>query len=138
MLPCGVTKPAASELPNATPSTALSFRAMEPASAVTSPSLTTSKGTPFQAVCRSKKRRRMLVSNWCWGAARQVGGGAPQGIVDAVVVILRIALHGGVPGHLVAENDFAFDDGGALAVAGAQVEADAAAIQVASEGGGGF
>src|ERR1017187_2675010 len=65
--------------------------------------------------------------------ARQVGGGAVQGIVDAVVVILRVALHGGVPGDLVAEDDLAIDDGGALAVAGAQVEADAAAIQVASE-----
>ena len=67
-----------------------------------------------------------------------MGGGALQGIVDAVVVILRVALHGGVPGDLVAEDDFAIDDGGALAVAGAQVEADAAAIQVTAEGSGGF
>src|ERR1035438_7524963 len=49
MLPCGVTKPAARLEPIATPSTALSLSAMEPASAVTSPSFTTSKGMPPQA-----------------------------------------------------------------------------------------
>src|ERR1017187_9941125 len=70
--------------------------------------------------------------------ARQMGGGPLQRIVHTVVVILGVALHGGVPGDLVAEDDFAFDDGGALAVAGAQVEADAAAIQVTAERRGGF
>ena len=70
--------------------------------------------------------------------ARQVGGGALQGIVDAVVVILRVALYGRVPGDFIAEDDFAIDDGGALAVAGAEVEADAAAIQMTAEGSGGL
>ena len=70
--------------------------------------------------------------------ARQVRGGALQGIVDAVEVILRVGLRAGVPGHLVAEDHLAIDDGGALAVAGAQVEADAAAIQVAAQRRGGF
>jgi hypothetical protein len=146
----------------AMPSTALSPSAMDPASAVTSPSFTTSKGMPPQAACSSKNRRRTRLSNspaarrgrasprapryghvHARGAAadgvdaRQVGGGAPQRIVDAVEVILRIGLRAGVPGHLIAEDHLAIGDGGALAVAGAQVEADAAAIQVAAERRGG-
>ena len=70
--------------------------------------------------------------------ARQVRGGALQRIVDAVEVILRVALYRGVPGDLVAEDHLAVDDRGALAVAGAEVEADAAAFQMAAEGRGGF
>ena len=54
----------------AMPSTALSSSAIEPASAVTSPSLTTSNGMPFQAACRSKKRRRMRLSNASLAARR--------------------------------------------------------------------
>ncbi len=70
--------------------------------------------------------------------ARQMGGGALQRIVDAVVVILRVALYRRIPGNLIAEDDLAIDDGGAFAVAGAQVEADAAAFQVAAQRRGGF
>ena len=70
MLPCGVTKPAASELPKATPSTAESLSAIDPASAVTSPSFTTSNGMPFHALCKSKKSGRMRVSNAACGTAR--------------------------------------------------------------------
>ena len=70
--------------------------------------------------------------------ARQVRGGAPQRIVDAVEVVLRVGLRARAPRHLVAEDDFAVDHGGALAVAGAEVEADAAALQMAAQRRGGF
>jgi hypothetical protein len=70
--------------------------------------------------------------------ARQVGGSALQGIVDAVVVILRITLYGWVPRDFVAEDDPAIDDRGALAIAGSEVEADAAAVQMTAKGSGGF
>ena len=164
MLPCGVTKPAARLLPMATPSTALSLSAMEPASAVTSPSFTTSNGMPPQAFCRSKKRRRMRVSN-CVAAARRGRASrralrwrrtrprrcrrwhrrAADGRRRAAAnrgrrrsdTADRLCTRG-VPRHFVAEDDLAIDHGGAFAVAGAEVEADAAALQMAAERRGGF
>ena len=96
--------------------------AIEPASAVTSPSLTTSNGTPPHSLLRSKKMRRMrdleivgrhaaeerghahfVVHINARGAAadgvhaRQVRGGALQRVVDAVEVILRVALEIRIP-----------------------------------------
>ena len=70
--------------------------------------------------------------------ARQLRGGAADGVQDALVVVVRIALVARVPDHLLAEDGFAVDHGAGLAVAGAQVEADAAAVQVAPERHGGF
>src|SRR5476649_2228534 len=70
--------------------------------------------------------------------AGKFGGGALQRIVHTIEVILRIRLHSRVPADLFAEDHFAIHDGGALAIAGAQIEADTAAIQVAAEGRGGF
>src|SRR5947209_8759403 len=75
MAPCGVTNPAARLLPMAMPRTPLSSSAMEPASAVTSPSFTTSNGTPPQAACRSKNRRRR--GGFLFG-----GGGIECHVVD--------------------------------------------------------
>ena len=69
--------------------------------------------------------------------AGQVGGGAAEGVKDAVEVVLRVGLEVGVPDGFVAEDDGAVDDGGDFAVAAAEVEADAAAVEVASEGAGG-
>ena len=60
-------------------------------------------------------------------------GGAAQGIVNAVEVVLRIGLYARVPAHFFAEDHFAVDDGGAFAIARAQVETDAAAVQVAAQ-----
>ncbi len=42
----------------------------------------------------------------------------------------------GIPQDLLAEDDLAVDHGGGFAVAGAQVEADPAAAQVAADGDG--
>ena len=67
-----------------------------------------------------------------------MGGGALQGVVDALVMILRITFDGGSPRDFVAEDHFAIDHGGALAVAGAEIEADPAAIQMAAERSGGL
>jgi hypothetical protein len=65
--------------------------------------------------------------------ARQMGGGAAQRIVDAVEVVLRVGLRARVPATSSLKTTFAVDHGGALAVARAQVEADAAAVQVAAQ-----
>ena len=70
--------------------------------------------------------------------ARQVRRRALQRIVDAVEVILGIGLAAGVPGHFLAEDHFAVDDGRGLAVARAQIEADAAAFEMPAERGDGF
>ena len=70
--------------------------------------------------------------------ARQVLRRAAQRCLDAVVVILRIALKIRVPRHLLGEDDAPVDDCGALAIRAAEVEADAAAIQVAAQRHGGF
>ena len=56
-----------------------------------------------------------------------------QGLVDLPEVPCRIRLPARIPGALFAELDHAVDDRGDLAVAGAQVEPDAAAIQVAAQ-----
>ena len=69
--------------------------------------------------------------------AREVGGGAGEGVADAVEVVLRIGLEVGVPGDFFGEDDFAIDDGGGFAIGAAEVEADAAAVEVTTEGGGG-
>ena len=163
MAPCGVTNPAARLLPMAMPSTAFSPAPSSRPARVTSPSLTTSNGMPPHASRSSKNRRRTRLSNSSRGTraverphphlvvhvhargaaadgihARQVRGGPPQRIVDAVEMILRIGLRAGVPRHLVAEDHLAIGHGGALAVARAQVEADAEAIQVPAQRRGGL
>jgi hypothetical protein len=57
-------------------------------------------------------------------------GGLLQRVHDAVEVILRIRLVVGIPFRLVAEHDAAVDDGGGLAIAAAEVEADPAPVQM--------
>src|SRR6185436_8094774 len=59
-------------------------------------------------------------------------------VVDAVEVILRVGLLAGAPRHLIAEDDLAVDHRGALTIAGAEIEADPAAFEMAAERGGGF
>ena len=66
--------------------------------------------------------------------ARQVGGRAPQRVVDPVEVVPGVLLEVRVPDHLVGEDDLAVDDRRALAVGAAEVEADATAVEVAAEG----
>ena len=69
---------------------------------------------------------------------RQVGGGPPQGVHDLVDVPLRVGLVHRVPEDLLAEHDLAVDHGGGLAVAGTEVEADPAAVEVAAQRDGGL
>ncbi len=69
---------------------------------------------------------------------RQMRGRAPQRIVDAVEVVLRVGLRAGIPRHFLAEDHLAIRHRRALAVAGAQVEADPVAVQVPAQRRGGF
>ena len=66
--------------------------------------------------------------------AREVGRRPPERVVDALEVVPGVLLEVGVPDHLVREHHLAVDHGGALAVGAAEVEADPAAVEVASEG----
>ena len=51
--------------------------------------------------------------------------------MDALEVVGGVLLEVRVPGDLLGEHDLAVDEGGGLAVAAAEVEADAAAVEVA-------
>ncbi len=62
----------------------------------------------------------------------QVGGGPLQAVVDHPVVVVGIGLRAGRPGDLLAPDRPAVDDGRDLVVAGAEVEADAAAVEMAA------
>src|SRR5690349_19795551 len=64
-------------------------------------------------------------------------GGFFQGIHDAVKMVFGIGLEIRIPNSLFAEDDFSVDNGGGFSVAAAEIEADAAAIEMASECGGG-
>ena len=70
--------------------------------------------------------------------ARQMRGGTFQRVVDAVVMVLRVALEIRVPGDLLGEDHLAVDDRGALAVGAAEIEPDPAAVEVAAERDGRF
>ncbi len=63
--------------------------------------------------------------------AGEVGGGPAEALVDHAVVIIGIGLGRGRPGDLLAPDRLAVDDRGDLVVAGAEVEADAEAADVA-------
>ena len=65
---------------------------------------------------------------------RQVRCGAFQRVMDALDVIVRIALEIRIPSDFFGEDHLAVDQRGAFAVGTAEVEADAAAIEIASEG----
>src|SRR6266542_1623532 len=64
--------------------------------------------------------------------SRQVLGGAADRIVDAVEVILRVAVEFGLPYHLAREDFLSIDHGGNFAIAAPRIEADAVALEVAS------
>src|SRR5579871_1343320 len=53
-------------------------------------------------------------------------------------MVLRIGLPAGIPGYFLAEDHFAIDQRRALSIAGAQIEADPAAVQVPSQRCHGF
>ena len=67
-----------------------------------------------------------------------MGGGALQRILDAVPVIVPVGFLDWRPGDFFGENGLAIDHRGAFAVAAAEIEADTAAVPVASDGNGGF
>ena len=67
---------------------------------------------------------------------RQVCRRFLQRIHDALEMILRVRLKIRVPARLLAENHFAINHGGGLAVAAPQIKSNPAAIQVPSERGG--
>src|SRR5687767_13879719 len=65
-------------------------------------------------------------------------GGAFENFVDLVVMPLRIFFRNRVPDDFLAENRFTIEDGRNFAITAAEIEADAGAVQVTSERGGGF
>ena len=65
--------------------------------------------------------------------ARQVRGRLVQRVHDPVEVVLRVRLVVRIPHRLVAEDDPAVDDRRDLAIAAAEIEADAAALEMAAE-----
>ena len=156
MWPSLSRKPAASLEPMATPRTPGSPSESMPARAVTSPSLMTSKGTPhssasavedapdlgLEEVRRHGPEERGdpdLVADDDPGRraadgvdAREVGGGLLQAVLDHAVVVVGIGLRRRGPGDLLAPDRPAVDDGRDLVVAGAEVEADAAAVEMAA------
>ncbi len=67
----GVTYPAASLDPMAIPSSPPVPVAIAPASAVTSPSFTTTNGMPFHSACSSRKSPRTRASNAAGGTERK-------------------------------------------------------------------
>ncbi len=64
-------------------------------------------------------------------------GGFPQRIHDAVELILRVGLRIRIPNDFLAENHFSINDGGRLAIAAAQIEANPATVQVTAQRRGG-
>src|SRR5262249_15850382 len=62
--------------------------------------------------------------------SRQVRRRAADRVVDAVEMILRIALYRGTPCHFLAEHYFAVHHRRALAIASAQVKPDAATLHI--------
>ena len=68
-----------------------------------------------------------------------MAGGEIQRVTDTGEVIGRVGLEVGIPLHFLGEDYLAVDEGGALPIGAAEIEADAAAFQVAAEGqmGGG-
>ncbi len=64
---------------------------------------------------------------------RQPGGGLVKPGHDLMVMVGRVGLVPGVPGDLLAEDGLPIHDGAHLAVARAEVEPDAAAVQVTAE-----
>ena len=71
--------------------------------------------------------------------ARQMAGGEIQRVTDTGEVIGRVGLEVGIPLHFLGVDYLAVDESSALAIGAAEIEADAAAFQVAAEGqmGGG-
>ena len=61
-----------------------------------------------------------------------------QRIVDAIVMVLRVALEIWIPGDFLAEDHVAVDHSGGFAVGSAEIETDPAAIEMAAEGHGRF
>ena len=64
---------------------------------------------------------------------RQMGRGLLQRVHDAVEVILRIRLVIRIPDRLVAEDDRPVDERRDLAIAAAEIEADAATVKMTAE-----
>ena len=65
--------------------------------------------------------------------ARQVLGGALEGITNSFKVIIRVTLKVGIPSDFFGKNDFAVNDCGGLAIAAAEIKPDAAAVQMPTE-----
>ena len=65
---------------------------------------------------------------------RKVRGGAFQRIVDALDVIVRIALEIRIPDDFLGKHHLAIDQRGAFSIGPAEIEADAAAFEIAAEG----
>ena len=140
------------------PSTPFFSSAIEPASAVTSPSFTTSNGMSFHSRFTSRNKSFTRASKRSAGTprkreaaftrllhvdarrtaadgihTRQMGRRLLQRIHDAVEVILRVGMKIRIPNRLLAEHDLAINDRRRLAVAAAQIKADAAAVKVAAQ-----
>ncbi len=138
------------------PRTPVSSRDMAPARAVTSPSLATSSGTAnsspsllksvlhfavaFLRDSSEQGRHAGLVVHVDSGSAAadgvdagHLGGGCGEGCSDLGVVVGGIGLPHRGPDHLFGEDGLAVHDGGDLTVRGAEVEADAASVEMAPE-----
>ena len=63
---------------------------------------------------------------------RHVGSGAMEGCGDIVVMVARAFPVFRIPRGFLGENGLAIDDGGNLEIAGSEIEADAAAFQMAA------
>ena len=66
--------------------------------------------------------------------ARQVRGGNLQGVADALEMVSGVRLEIGIPFYFLRKDDLAVDDGRALPVGAAEVEANAASSEVTTQG----
>ncbi len=138
----------------AIPSTALSLRDIEPARAVTSPSLATWKGTPH-FFARSRKMFLARLLNTSRGTPRNreaiMGrllmmtpaelppmastlGIFAAGGVDLVVVVGGILLIAWLPDDLFAEDRLSLHQSGYLTIACPEIEPDAVPVEMTAEG----
>ena len=63
-----------------------------------------------------------------------MSSGNLQGVADALEMVSRVWLEIGIPFHFLGEDHFTINDGRALPVGAAEVEANAAASEVTTEG----
>ena len=67
-----------------------------------------------------------------------MSGGSFQRIVNSIDVVIGIAFEVGAPLDFLGKYYLAIDNGGAFSVASAEIEANAAAVQVVSHSDGFF